>query len=204
MIIKIISWNFYFERKLSSVSASCYSTQSMERTRKLRTKANARGREITLKKISISNIERKSNILAMSGSSCFYFDGSAHGNFPSRSFFRVAYTRSCSLDSRRRVNRCDGFSAGRAIEIQEAKIAAVLPWRNSGTKINAKQLNFLWITAIFDSVLSGRNYIFVYKFSNTNFMLVIFFVISLQLFPLKRLLSNILSITFHCPKIGIS
>jgi len=202
MITKIISWNFYFERKLSSVSASCYSTQSMERTRKLRTKANARGREITLKKISISNIERKSNILATSGSSCFYFDGSAHGNFPSHSFFRVAYTRSCSLDSRREVNRCDGFSAGRAIEIQEAKIAATLPWTNSGTKINAKQLNFLRITAIFDSVLSGRNYIFVHKFSHAKF--VISFVISLQLFLLKRLLSNILPITFHCPKIGIS
>lgn len=88
-----------------------------------------------------------------------------HGNFPLRSFFRVAYIHvgtflfSCG---RRGVNRCDGFSVGRAIEIQEAKIT-IAPYRrvavavavvttNGGTEINAKQSNFSCnLTAIFVS-----------------------------------------------------
>lgn len=88
-----------------------------------------------------------------------------HGNSPSRSFFRIAYIHvgtflfSCG---RRGVNRCDGFSVGRAIEIQEAKIT-VAPSRrvtvavafvtiNGGTEINAKQSNFSCnLTAIFVS-----------------------------------------------------
>lgn len=123
-----------------------------------------------------------------------------HGDFPWRSFFRVAYTRrrSCSLDGRRGVNRCDGFSAGRAIEIQEAKIAAALLSTNGGIEINAKQLNFLRITAIFDSEYQGEK---DKLYLHINFCVQFFMITSSQLFPLNRFFSDVLIITFHCPEI---
>jgi len=85
----------------------------------------------------------------------------AHGNFPSHSFFRVAYIHvgtflfSCG---RRGVNRCDGFSVGRVIEIQEAKITAAPVTTNGGTEINAKQSNFSCnLTAIFVSAIKKKD-----------------------------------------------
>lgn len=154
------------------------------------------------RKISISNIEWKSNVLATSGSSCFYFGGSAHGNFPSHSFFRVPYTRrrSCSLDGRRGVNRCDGFSAGRAIEIQEAKIAVAPLSTDGGTEINAKQPNFLRITAIFDSRNTRKKLYLHINFCMTNCHDYFSATISSKKIYFQTI---ILTIIFHCLKIWI-
>lgn len=52
MVTKVIFWNFYFLGKKALFCFCQVATRSMERTRKLRAKANARGREITVEKLA--------------------------------------------------------------------------------------------------------------------------------------------------------